>query len=160
FELKEYFNQLKLVPMCFSYEWDPCDVDKARELQAAADGTAQAKRGMDDFNAVNKGLRGNKGRIDLHVGEPIVLHDIKDTVQHDIADIVDEFIWSHYEFYPVNYAAHALLHGQPHPACPFGQDEVQAAGEKLQQRSAGESEAVRERVRFVYAEHRIGLVER
>jgi hypothetical protein len=151
FELKEYFNQLKLVPMSFSYEWDPCDLDKARELQAASDGTAQCKRGMDDFNAVNKGLRGNKGRIDLHVGQPIVLNDIEETVQQDIARMVDQFVWSHYVFYPVSYAAHELLHGQPHPRCPFSRDEVEEARQQLLQRIGAESEAVQKRVLFAYS---------
>lgn len=151
FELREYFNELKLVPMCYSYEWDPCDIDKARELQANADGTSTGKTGMDDFNAVNKGLRGHKGQIDLHVGQPIVLDHIDISVHQDIANIVDQFIWSHYQFYPVNHAAHELLHGQPHPACPFSREQVDAAKEQMLERIQNETEAVKQRVLFAYS---------
>ncbi len=151
FELKEYYRHLKLVPMCFSYEWDPCDVDKARELQAAADGTGQAKRGMDDFNAVNKGLRGHKGNIDIYFGSPIVLDEVKEKVHDDIANIVDEFVYTHYAFYPVSYAAHELLHGTAHPKCPFDSAQINAAKEQLLSRVANESLAVQKRVFFAYS---------
>jgi hypothetical protein len=151
FELLEYFNQLNLVPMCYSYEWDPCDIDKARELQANADGTSTGKTGMDDFNAVNKGLRGHKGQIDLHIGQPIKLNTINISVHQDIANLVDQFIWSHYHFYPVNYAAHELLHGQPHPACPFSSEQVATAKTQLQQRIQNETEDVKQRVLFAYS---------
>src|SRR5690606_32205528 len=69
--ISDYLESLNIVPVCFSYEWDPCDIDKACELQAMDEGSGFLKTALDDLNATQKGIKEFKGNIHLHFCNPL-----------------------------------------------------------------------------------------
>ena len=69
--LSEKIRALNIVPLCLSYEFDPLDVEKARELKSIdATGSYQKAPG-EDLKNMALGLSGYKGRVHLNVGRPL-----------------------------------------------------------------------------------------
>lgn len=56
-------KELNLVPLSISYEYDPCDFLKAKELQQKRDDANFRKSPEDDLINMQTGLYGYKGRI-------------------------------------------------------------------------------------------------
>jgi 1-acyl-sn-glycerol-3-phosphate acyltransferase len=93
---------LHIVPMAISYEFDPCDVSKAIELQAiATDGNYVKPEGADLANLA-RGLGGYKGRVVLRLGTPIA-GDFGSA--EAVASEVDRQIRQNLELFPINYWA-------------------------------------------------------
>ncbi len=152
----EYFELLNIVPVCFSYEWDPCDIDKACQLTNQQDDHNYQKNTLDDLIATEKGLKGNKGRIHLHFGEAITKNNISgDTTTLDhkaIALEIDKVIKQNYKPYPVNYAAYKKVKGIAYENCPFDKQEVNNALKELDQRLEACSSEISRRVYNAYAQ--------
>ena len=112
---------LNIVPVAFSYEYDPCDYLKALELLQKARGTYKKEEKISDILSMQTGLTGKKGRIHLAIGSPIGerLRELssesaslpRNEALKVVARIIDESIHEKYRFYPGNYAAYDLLHG-------------------------------------------------
>ncbi|MDX1817500.1 MAG: 1-acyl-sn-glycerol-3-phosphate acyltransferase, partial [Marinobacter sp.] len=67
----EAMNRLHIVPVAISYEYDPCDVDKARELETRARTGTYTKTEGEDSEQIVRGLTGFKGHVHVHFGAPI-----------------------------------------------------------------------------------------
>lgn len=67
----EAMNRLHIVPVSIAYEYDPCDLDKARELETRARTGQYAKTKDEDTESIMKGLTGFKGHVHVHFGQPI-----------------------------------------------------------------------------------------
>lgn len=114
----EYFQKLSIVPLSISYEWDPNDQLKLKELATKAKGQSYQKTENEDFHSILAGILGYKGRIHLHAGTP--LHtDLKalsangegDNKQlQQLTQLLDEKIQEQYHLWPSNYIAYDLLH--------------------------------------------------
>lgn len=146
----QYLNALNIVPVCYSYEWDPCDADKARQLAASETESDYKKSELDDLIAVQKGLAGNKGRIHVQFGKPIVAPE--DPAAHTlIAKQIDNFIQQNYAYYPINYACYKKLNTKLPDDCPYSKSEIQQASKMLEQRLESESDTILQRVVQSYA---------
>lgn len=100
-EFKEYMQQLRIVPVSLSYEFDPCDSAKANELwQRDSQGDYQ-KGEFEDIDSIIRGITGNKGRIHVHFGQ---LTDSFETPEQ-LAQQIDQQIYQGYQLYPINHAA-------------------------------------------------------
>ncbi len=67
----EAMNRLHIVPVSIAYEYDPCDVDKARELETRKRLGSYTKAEGEDTEQIIKGLTGFKGHVHVHFGKPI-----------------------------------------------------------------------------------------
>ena len=95
-------GELNLIPVSISYEYDPCDADKAREIYSAQQGTAYVKKEFEDLDTIQKGILGYKGRIHVNFGQPVG----EDFENADaLAAEVDRQIFSHYQLFPTNIIA-------------------------------------------------------
>lgn len=56
-------KELHIAPLAISYEYDPCDYLKAREMQLRRDDPSWRKSAEDDVLSMRTGLTGYKGRI-------------------------------------------------------------------------------------------------
>lgn len=63
--------ELRLVPVSISYEYDPCDLQKARELYARHTEGRYEKVEFEDIQSIVAGITGHKGRIRLTFGTPL-----------------------------------------------------------------------------------------
>jgi 1-acyl-sn-glycerol-3-phosphate acyltransferase len=102
----DYLSQLNIIPVAISYEFDPCDRDKAIEL-AAKEATGEYEKSEDeDFNSITRGLVGDKGQIHIEFCKPIQ-GDFEDS--KSIANAIDEQIISHYKLYESNQKAYEII---------------------------------------------------
>lgn len=104
----EHVRSLGIVPVAISYELDPCDAMKARELyQKASEGQYQ-KGEQEDVASIAQGIAGEKGRVHVSFGTP--LGDDLDT-PGAVAKEVDRQITSGYCLHPTNIYAYRRLYG-------------------------------------------------
>ena len=107
--IADYLAELNIVPVSISYEFDPCDSDKAIELaEKEATGSYKKQEG-EDLKSITQGLVGQKGRVHIEFGQPIQ-GDYSDSKA--IAAAIDKEIISNYKLYDSNIVAHASLNQQ------------------------------------------------
>lgn len=112
----ERLQQLHIVPVAISYEYDPCDWLKAQEFQLKRDVVGWKKTKADDVLSMQTGIMGYKGRIHYHCAPCIddFLASIpEDTPKTDIfriiAEHIDKGIHANYRLFPNNYIAVDIL---------------------------------------------------
>ena len=106
-------KELNICPVSISYEYDPCDYLKAREMQLKRDNPNWRKSRKDDLISMQVGINGQKGRIVYRL-TPSINHDIDKALaaQPELRDLsrneqiqfvcglIDQHIHSAYEIYP------------------------------------------------------------
>ena len=106
-EFPEFINRLNIVPMVLSYEFDPCDRLKARELYRRDTNDNYKKRKDEDFLSMVQGITNLKGRVHIAYGDTL---NGKWDDPKSVADAIDTFIQTNYKLWPSNYAAYDILH--------------------------------------------------
>lgn len=71
----ESVKELNICPVSISYEYDPCDYLKAREMQLKRDNPKWRKSRKDDLVSMKVGINGQKGRI-VYRMTPSINHEI------------------------------------------------------------------------------------
>ena len=108
-------QELNIVPMSLSYEYDPCDFLKAEEMQSKRDIEGFKKSQEDDLNNMRTGIFGYKGRVHFQAAPCInetleTMRDLPKTeVFRKVAELIDREIHRNYRIYPGNYVACDLL---------------------------------------------------
>ncbi|GAA5131678.1 1-acyl-sn-glycerol-3-phosphate acyltransferase [Thalassotalea piscium] len=105
--ISDYLAQLNIVPVSISYEFDPCDHDKAIELAQTETSGAYQKTDDEDLKSITQGIIGQKGRVHIAFGHP-VLGDF--TSSKAIAEEIDRQIITNYKLYESNESAYQVLH--------------------------------------------------
>ncbi|WP_158774576.1 1-acyl-sn-glycerol-3-phosphate acyltransferase [Cobetia sp. L2A1] len=98
----ETVSELNIVPVSISYEFDPCDLQKARELAALANDGRYEKVKYEDIQSIAAGISGHKGRVKLVFGEPLK-GDFE--TPEDVVAEVDRQVLEHYTLYPSHQLA-------------------------------------------------------
>lgn len=115
---QELLEELKITPIAITYEYDPCDYLKAKEMLAKHLDPEWKKSPIDDMINMQTGLLGQKGRVHFSIGE--TLRDLsaltqsagsKQEILNVVAQEIDRQIFTNYRLYPNNYVAFDLLHG-------------------------------------------------
>lgn len=113
--LPETLKALSIVPVSLSYEFDPCDCQKAIEVAAVTTRGSYTKQPGEDLHSLARGLTGQKGRVRLVVGDEI--NGDFDSAKA-VAGAVDDAVLSNLEMYPINLAAVAKLRREE-PDSPY-----------------------------------------
>lgn len=71
----EDFNELNIMPMSISYEYEPCDILKARELYISRR-QKYVKAPNEDLNSILTGIKQFKGRIHISFSTPWTMEEI------------------------------------------------------------------------------------
>lgn len=111
-DIFEAVKALNICPVSITYEYDPCDYLKAREMQLKRDNPKWRKRAKDDVESMVTGIRGEKGRvvfrltpsINPEIDAMLAAHpEYRELPQHDqlqhICNIIDRHIHQGYEIY-------------------------------------------------------------
>ncbi|PLW96960.1 MAG: acyltransferase [Marinilabiliales bacterium] len=108
-------KELNITPVTISYEWEPCDILKVRELYISKQ-TTYIKNKDEDLFSIIGGVVSDKGRIQITMGENInqSLHTIDTSVHNNliieqIAKLIDQQIHRNYHLWPSNYLAFDML---------------------------------------------------
>lgn len=105
----QVIEELSLVPVSISYEYDPCDLDKARELYTRATAGSYTKAPGEDDRSIAKGITGYKGRVHIAFAKPI--NGASDDAKQ-LAQDIDKHILGNYRLFPVHYLAYAMWEGR------------------------------------------------
>ncbi|MBR5854276.1 MAG: hypothetical protein IKY87_01185 [Paludibacteraceae bacterium] len=106
-------KELNICPVSISYEFDPCDYLKAREMQLKRDNPRWKKSRKDDLVSMKVGIEGHKGRIVYRL-TPSINHEIDQALAERpelrelsrneqiqfVCKIIDQHIHAAYELYP------------------------------------------------------------
>lgn len=108
-DFAEYIASLRIVPVSISYEFDPCDVSKAKELcQYEQDGVYD-KPDNEDMRSIVNGIKGEKGRVHVHFGK-LVGPEFNNA--KEVAAYIDQEVLRGYQTFSTSSAALTLL-GKP-----------------------------------------------
>ncbi|MBE0487958.1 MAG: 1-acyl-sn-glycerol-3-phosphate acyltransferase [Halomonas sp.] len=106
----EAIAELRLVPVSISYEYDPCDVQKARELHALHTSGNYEKKQFEDIQSIVAGITGHKGRVQLTFGTSLAADfDSPEAVAAEI----DRQVLAGYRLFPSHYLALEALGDAP-----------------------------------------------
>ena len=133
----EVIQSLNIAPISISYEYDPCDLAKARELYIReTTGQYEKTQGEDDAS-IALGITGYKGRVHIAFSPPskVVYEDAK-----QLAAALDRTILSTYKLFPVHYLAYHMWDQKepalqvPEPEALFSEAELSKARQIWQTR--------------------------
>ena len=132
-------RNLNITPVAISYEWEPCDIMKVRELYVSQQ-TTYVKQKDEDLQSIIGGVVAYKGRIHISVGEAIEGKFNKlDTSVHNnlileqVARLTDEQIHASYKLWPPNYLAYDLLENSNKFANEYDEATILKFNEKLEE---------------------------
>ena len=95
-------QSLNIVPVAISYEFDPGDEAKARELVERAQSGSYEKGEFEDIDSIVSGIVGIKGRVHVSLGKP--LSGDYDSPEA-LALAIDQAIHSQFRLFPSNLLA-------------------------------------------------------
>lgn len=104
----DVINQLNIVPVTISYEYDPCDALKAKELHSVATEGRYNKAEFEDIQSIVNGISGNKGQVHVHFDEPL---SGEFNSAEEVASQIDQAILHNYQFFDANWIALEMLGG-------------------------------------------------
>ena len=106
---------LNILPVVVSYEWEPCDVFKAKEIYATRRGP-YAKDEDEDLRSIITGITQQKGRVHFEFCKPLTKEDIEplcdlpnSEFNKRIAHLIDHRICNSYRLFANNYIAYDML---------------------------------------------------
>ena len=109
------FEELNIIPLSISYEYEPCDIMKARE-QLISRTQKYVKAPKEDLISIMTGIQQQKGNIHLNIGEPLTHDEIQEAsncTKNDryqaIRHAVDIRVIEGYKLWKTNYIAYDLL---------------------------------------------------
>lgn len=102
----DLIKKLNIVPIAISYEFDPNDINKARELVAMENKGKYEKRKLEDILSMSKGLRGYKGNIHISLAKPL---EGEYNSPEEVALEIDKRMHKAYRLWPSNYFAYDYL---------------------------------------------------
>ena len=144
-DFKQNFEELNIIPMSISYEIEPCDILKAREIVISRQ-QKYVKAEGEDLNSIMVGLMQPKGNIHLNIGKPLTSEEIGQAALCDkndryqlIRHAVDIRVVEGYRLWKNNYVAYDMLNQGTRYSDKYEQADVE---------------------KFVaYMEHQLGTVE-
>ena len=135
-------QDLNIVPLSLSYEFDPCDFLKAKEMQQKRDIEGFKKSQQDDLINMQTGIYGYKGHIHFQAA-PCINEEIealrelpKTAIFTKVSVIIDKHIHQNYHLYPCNYIACDELSGKQEYADKYTAEDVARFDGYLQQKMA------------------------
>lgn len=125
----DLLKKINLTPVTISYEYEPCDKLKARELALSEEGPYHKKEG-EDFESIIQGIMGYKGKAQLTIGKPIIeeIDSIPEELNqndkiYEICKMVDQQIYHNYKLFPNNFIAFDLIDQHQTFAEKYSQEE-------------------------------------
>ena len=129
---KENFMELNITPLSISYEYEPCDFRKAREMLISRS-RKYVKAANEDMHSIMTGIRQQKGDIHLNFGLPLTPDEIeaasycdKNDRYQSIRHAVDIRVVEGYKLWKTNYMAYDLVNGTTKYNDYYGPEDMEA----------------------------------
>ena len=159
------FTELHIMPTSISYEFEPCDIEKAVELYISRR-QKYVKAEGEDLKSILTGIVQPKGRVHIQFNEPITEQEVKAAAELDknerfkaLGTCMDNKIVANFKLWPNNYIAYDMLNSTGEYASEYTQQEketfVQYMSAKLEKVDADKDE-LREIFLSIYANPVVG----
>ena len=106
FSISDFFNQMKVIPVSISYEFDPNDLNKAKEVYETEVNGFYEKKENEDLESISRGISGFKGSVVLNIGN--VMNFESDSYEIVAEQITNE-ISNQFHNHPTNKDALSIL---------------------------------------------------
>ncbi len=137
--LTEKLQPLNIRPVCVSYEWEPCDIQKVKELYISS--KKDYKKSKDeDLNSILGGVMGKKGRIHYAIGK--TMNEALENIDPDIpknerlqqlTTLIDIEIYKNFRLWPNNFLAMDRLNNSHEFKMHYGPENEQAFDKRITQ---------------------------
>ena len=132
------FEELNIVPLSISYEYEPCDILKARELLISR--TQKYVKGpQEDLISIITGIQQVKGNIHLNIGEPLTHDEIqaastcmKNDRYQAIRHAVDLRVIEGYKLWKTNYISYDMVNHSYKYSDLYSPEDVEAFTEYVE----------------------------
>lgn len=131
-------QDLNICPVCVSYEWEPCDIQKVKEVFIASKKN-YIKSENEDLNSILGGVMGQKGRIHYAIGKSMkqemtkISPEIPNNEQlQQLARMIDVEIFKNFRLWPNNFLAWDRLNNSSKFKSYYGAKEVKAFDKKIE----------------------------
>ena len=131
----EYINDCGVVPVAISYEYDPCDVLKAREIYKRRSTGDYKKSSREDLISILRGINEPKGRV--HYSFCPQLTGSWENPQQ-VAEEIDKSIIQHYHVWPSGYIAYDLFNKTDKFSDRYSSEEREQFIRRFEKCSSGE----------------------
>ncbi len=129
--------ELHIVPVSVSYEWEPCDLLKAKELFLSRK-AKYVKQAGEDIHSILTGIMQSKGRVHFEICRPLQAEELMNLASlpaHDaiaaVTRMIDKRIIHNYRLMPTHYIAYDLMHQTNEHAAHYSSQERNAFIERL-----------------------------
>ena len=130
-DFEKNFEELNIIPMSISYEYEPCDILKAREVLISRT-QKYVKAEGEDTNSIVTGVMQYKGDIHLHICKPLTKEEIAEAAACDkneryqlIRRAIDRRVIDGYKLFKTHYVAFDMLNNSTKYADRYDQADVE-----------------------------------
>ncbi|MCK0130978.1 hypothetical protein MWU59_05620 [Flavobacteriaceae bacterium F08102] len=112
-DFKASIEELQIVVSSVSYEYEPCAIEKAVEIQTIKETGSYTKKKYENMYSILKGIEEYKGDVNLHF-EKLDVSRLAFTGNYKkdlrlISGEIDRIVYKNYHLHKTNYMAHDLL---------------------------------------------------
>ncbi|MDR1552117.1 MAG: acyltransferase [Prevotellaceae bacterium] len=111
----ENLAELNIAPVAVSYEYEPCDFMKTREIYLTQKHGQYIKQTGEDLLSIMHGIKQYKGNAHFSFCKPIIREELEECAKFPyneqfkhLANIIDKRICNGYKLFKTNYIAHDL----------------------------------------------------
>jgi hypothetical protein len=138
---------LNIAPVSISYEYDPCDALKARELYLTHVVGTYKKGPLEDIVSIRTGIQGNKGRVHINIGRSLntTLDETFKSAETPfgsplnkreqvtlVANLLDQQIQKNFKNWPSHFIAYDLLTGSDQMKAHYSNEEESSFLERME----------------------------
>ena len=111
-------SELNIAPLAISYQIEPCDILKTRELYMSGKGEKYVKQPGEDLNSILTGITQQKGNVNISFCEPLTKEELEfdhktpNEFHKNVASLIDKRIYKNYKLCNNNYIAHDIRSGK------------------------------------------------
>lgn len=124
------FAELNILPVSISYQYEPCDILKAREILISR--TQKYVKGEnEDVVSIMTGIKEQKGNVHLNIGKLLTTEELqlasecnKNDRYQFIRNIIDQRVISGYHLWNTNYMGYDLANGTSEYADRYTAEEL------------------------------------
>ena len=155
-DLVKSIEELNIVPVAVSYQWETCDMFKAKELYQSQGGAGYIKQKNEDLISILTGITQQKGNVHFSLCKPLEKEEYKGFANESpnlfykkIANLIDERIYNNYKLWSTNYIAHDIRSGTHKYATHYTPEEKEQFVQKFHQ-TLNEIEGDKDVIRSIY----------
>ena len=104
--ISRFFNEVRVIPVSISYEFDPNDLNKALEIYKQKQDGFYKKDDREDLDSISRGISGYKGSVILKIGKQI---NFTDDSYDLIADEITKQISNQFHNHSTNIDARSII---------------------------------------------------